>query len=126
MPAPAKPIKATIYHNKKCSKSNAALSLLLGQSADIDIVDYLETPLSLDLLKTLLGQLGMQAKDLIRFAEPIAKELGIASADIRNDDQWLAYMIEHPILIERPIVLIDNEAIIGRPADRILALIKNT
>ena len=115
-------MKATIYHNEKCTKSNAALSLLLEQGVDVSIVNYLETPLSLEWLKTLLGQLGIEAKGLIRFGEPIAKELGIGLDDNRDENQWLAFMIEHPILIERPIVVINDKAIIARPLERILEL----
>ena len=62
------------------------------------------------------------SKGLIRFGEPAAKELGITSDDIRDDDQWLAFMIEHPILIERPIIVINDTAIIARPLERILEL----
>ena len=76
----------------------------------------------MELLKTLLGQLGIEAKGLIRFGEPIAKELGIGLDDNRDENQWLAFMIEHPILIERPIVVINDKAIIARPLERILEL----
>ena len=126
MPEPAKRIKATIYHNTKCRKSNAALGLLLEQGVEVSIVNYLETALSSDLLKNLLCQLGIEAKALLRFGEPIAKELGIGIDDILDDDQWLAFMIHHPVLIERPIVVINNKAIIARPAERVLALIQNS
>ena len=120
------PIKATIYHNTKCSKSNAALGLLLEQGVDVSIVNYLETPLSSDLLKNLLSQLGIDAKNLIRFAEPTAKELGISIDDNRDENQWLAFMIQYPVLIERPIVVINNKAIIARPAERVFDLIRNS
>ena len=115
-------MNATIYHNTKCRKSIAALHLLLEQGVETSIVNYLETPLSLELLKTLLDQLGIEAKALIRFGEPVAKELGILFEDIRDDDQWLAFMIAHPILIERPIVVINNKAIIARPPQSALDL----
>ncbi len=119
-------MKATIYHNEKCTKSNAALSLLLEQGIDVSVVNYLETPLSLELLKKILGQLGIEARALIRFGEPVAKKLGIGFDNIRDDEQWLAFMIEHPILIERPIVVINNKAIIARPAERIFDLVRSS
>ena len=117
---------AIIYHNTECTKSNAALSLLLEQGIDVSVVNYLGTPLSPHLLKTLLGQLGIEAKALIRFGEPAAKELGIGFDDIRDENQWLSFMAIHPVLIERPIVVINNKAVIGRLLESILGLIKNT
>ena len=76
----------------------------------------------MELLKTLLDQLGIEARALIRFGEPVARELGIGFDDIRDDDQWLGFMITHPILIERPIVVMNNKAIIARPLQSALDL----
>lgn len=118
-------MKATIYHNTKCSISNAALALLREQGVDVSIVNYLETPLSSDQLIVLLGQLAIDAKILIRFGEPAAKELGIGFNDNRDENKWLAFMIECPALIERPIVLINNKAVIARPPERLLDLIRS-
>ena len=117
--------KAVIYHNSTCSKSNAALNLLRGHGVDVDIVNYLETPLSKMAITELLAQLGIDAKALIRFAEPVAKELGISPDDNRADDEWINFMAQHPVLIERPIVLIDKKAVIGRPLERVLGLLQH-
>ena len=117
--------KAVIYHNSTCSKSNAALNLLRDHGVDVDIVNYLETPLSKVAITELLAQLGIDAKALIRFAEPVAKELGISPDDNRADDEWINFMAQHPVLIERPIVLIDKKAVIGRPLERVLGLLQH-
>ena len=118
-------LKAVIYHNTKCSKSNAALKLLLERGVQADIVNYLETPFSAEQLKILLRQLNMEAKALIRLGEPVAKELSLSSADIRDQNDWIDFMVNHPILIERPIVVIGDKAVIGRPPEKVLELIQN-
>lgn len=114
---------ATIYHNTKCSKSNAALNLLLEHGVEVDVVNYLVTPLSLETLKNLIGQLGIEAKQLIRLGEPVAKELNVSIKDSRDEHAWLSLMQENPILIERPIVVMNNKAVVGRPLELVLNLI---
>ena len=75
--------KAVIYHNSTCSKSNAALNLLRDHDIEVDVVNYLETPLSKAAITALLSQLDIEAQALIRFNEPVAKDIGISAADIR-------------------------------------------
>jgi arsenate reductase len=70
-----------------------------------------------------LKKLGISAKELIRFKEEIAKELGIHPTDERSEEEWIKLMAEHPVLIERPIVITPHKAVIGRPPERVLALI---
>ncbi len=118
-------LKATLYHNTKCSKSNAALALLEENGVEVVIIDYLETPLSSGQLEIVLSQLDLEARALIRFGEPIAQELGLSSTDIRDEADWISFMVQYPILIERPIILIGNKAIIGRPPEAVLSLIEN-
>ena len=110
-------LKAVIYHNTKCSKSNAALHFLLERGIQTNIINYLETPPSSETLKTLLNQLAIEAKALIRFGEPVAKELNLSIDDIRTEQEWVALMVQHSSLIERPIVVINNKAVIARPAE---------
>lgn len=121
VPAP----KATIYHNTKCSKSNAALNLLLENGIETDIVNYLETPLSCEALEGLLRQLGLDAKQIIRFGEPLANELALSASDVRDESEWLSILAANPILIERPIVAVNGKAVIGRPTERILGLLQD-
>lgn len=115
--------KAVIYHNPKCSKSNAALNLLIEMGLEVGIVDYLETPLSNMAIGELLDMLGIEAKKLIRFGEPAAKESRLTVDDIRDQQEWIAFMVRYPVLIERPIIVINNKAVIGRPAEAILEII---
>lgn len=115
--------KAVIYHNSTCSKSNAALNLLRDHDVEVDVVNYLETPLSKAAITVLLSQLGIEARALIRFNEPVAKDVGISPSDIRTSEEWINFMAEHPVLIERPIVLIGGKAAIGRPIERVIELL---
>jgi len=116
--------KAVIYHNSTCSKSNAALNLLRDHDVEVDVVNYLEMPLSKAAITILLSQLGIEAQALIRFNEPVAKDIGISPSDIRKGDEWINFMVQHPGLIERPIVLIGEKAVIGRPLERVTDLIQ--
>jgi len=116
--------KAIIYHNTQCSKSNAVLNLLLEHGIETRIIHYLETPLSCVMLKNLLNELDMEAKAIIRFGEPVAKELELAIDDIRDEQEWLSMLVQHPVLIERPIVSINKKAVIARPPGRLLDLIR--
>jgi arsenate reductase (glutaredoxin) len=117
-------MKATVYHNDKCSKSNTALQLLLQRGIEVEVINYLETPLSREQLQNLLNLLGIEAKTLIRFGEPAAIELGIRFDDIRDNTEWISFMIQAPILIERPIIVINHKAVIGRPIETLLDLIR--
>ena len=117
--------KAVIYHNAKCSKSNAALNLLLEHGVEVEVIHYLDTPLSAAVLKVLLQQLDLDAKQLIRFGEPLAVELAIAIDDVRDESEWLSLLAHNPILIERPIVAVNGKALIGRPTERIFDLLQN-
>lgn len=118
-------MKARIYHNEKCSKSNAAFNLLLEHGFEVEAVNYLETPLSVDEIGVLLKQLGIMAVSLIRFGEPLAAELELSKSDDRNEDAWALILSKHPILIERPVVVIDGRAVIGRPLESVLAFIQS-
>lgn len=116
--------KALIYHNSKCSKSNAALNLLHEHGLEVIVVNYLETPLSAEAIAELLVQLGFEARQLIRFGEPIAIESCLSTNDLRDEQEWISWMVRHPVLIERPLIVIDKKAVIGRPAEAILPLIQ--
>lgn len=115
-----------IYHHSTCSKSTAVLNLLREHGVEVDVVNYLESPLSKAAITVLLTQLGIEAQALIRFNEPLAKEIGISPTDIRTSDEWINFMAQHPVLIERPIVLIGKNAVIGRPIDRVLGLLQHS
>jgi arsenate reductase len=110
-----------IYHNPRCSKSRQTLALLEENGITPNIVDYLNQPPSADTLKQVLDQLGMKPRDLLRKGEVVYKELGLKDPTI-SDDDLIDAMINNPKLIERPIVIHNGEAKIGRPPESVLAL----
>lgn len=110
-----------IYHNNRCSKSRATLALLEQHGVDVEVIHYLDTPPSASELLELLKKLGMSARDLLRNGEPEYRDLGLD--DLSLDDQQLVdAMVSHPGLIERPIVVAGDKAVIGRPPEAVLAL----
>lgn len=110
------------YHNPRCSKSRAALALLAEHGAHPQIVAYLETPPTPDALRDLLRRLGMPARALLRTGEPEYAALGLADPTL-SEDALAAAMHAHPRLIERPIFVHGERAVIGRPPERVLELL---
>lgn len=110
-----------IYHNNTCSKSLCALTILEESKRLFEIINYLETPPSAEELTTLVEQLGITPYELIRKGEPVYKEK-YEGKNLSNE-QWIMAMVEHPILIERPILVSDKGAVIARPAEKIYELL---
>lgn len=113
-------MSVTIYHNPRCSKSRQTLAILEEKGVAHDVVEYLNTPPSQAELKRVLGKLGMKAHDIIRKKE--AKEAGIDAASLSEADLIKA-MVANPIIIERPIVVSDDKAVMGRPPENVLDII---
>lgn len=113
--------KITIYHNGECSKCRGALEIMQERGVPHDVRWYLSDPLAKDELVALLAKLGMQPSELVRKSEPIYKEQ--YEGKQIPEDEWLAILVAHPILIERPIVEKGNTAIVARPAERIFELL---
>ena len=111
----------TIYHNPRCGKSRAALAILAQHGTEPLVVEYLKTPPSKDELRAILKKLGMKPEQLVRKGEQIYKEK-FANTGL-SDDQWLDALSNYPILIERPIVIIGDRALIGRPPEKIAELL---
>lgn len=111
-----------IYHNPRCSKSRETLSLLQQQSAQVEIVDYLKTPPSAEELTQLLHLLGLKARELLRTKEDDYQQLALDNPSL-TEQQLIEAMIAHPKLIERPIVVKGNKAVIGRPPSNVLTLL---
>ncbi len=109
-----------IYHNPRCNTSRTTLTLLREKGIEPEIVEYLKTPYSTAELKTLLGQMNMSAKALVRKKEAAA--LGIDPAKM-SEDALIAAMVKNPILVERPIVVSGGKAALGRPPEKVLAVI---
>ena len=112
----------TIWHNPRCSKSRNAVSLLEEKGVEAEIVKYLDTPPSKEELINMLKMLGISARELMRTKEAIYKELGLK--DVTDEDALIDAMVNNPKLIERPIVIKDGKAAIGRPIENIIELIK--
>ena len=111
-----------LYHNPRCSKSRGALELLQERGVSPRVLAYLDTPPSVEDLRSLVGMLGIPARELLRTGEPEYAELGLADPAL-TDDQLIAAMVAHPKLIERPIFIHDGRAVIGRPPERVLELL---
>ena len=112
----------TIYHNPRCSKSRQTLELLRSQGLEPNIIEYLKTPPGKSELSGILALLGMGPRELMRQKETAYKANGLDAADL-SDGQLIDAMIEHPVLIERPIVLANGKAAIGRPPENVLDII---
>ncbi len=113
----------TMYHNPRCSKSKATLELLTKKGVQPEIRLYLEDPPSVQELQELAGKLQLHPTRFIRFNEEVAKQMNIAAADDRDESEWFALMSANPILIERPVVIVEDKAVIGRPPENVLILI---
>lgn len=111
-----------IYHNPRCSKSRQSLELLEQHQIQPKIVEYLKTPPDAETLKQLLAKLGVDARALLRTKETEYQTAGLDDPNL-SDDEIIAAMIKFPKLIERPIVVMGNRAVIGRPPERVLELL---
>ncbi|MFK3791647.1 MULTISPECIES: arsenate reductase (glutaredoxin) [Pseudomonas] len=112
----------TLYHNPRCSKSRAALELLEQRGLAPTVVRYLETPLDAAQLRSLLGKLGIGARQLLRTGEDEYKELGLADTSL-SEEQLIAAIAQHPKLMERPVLEAGDKAVIGRPPENVLEIL---
>lgn len=112
----------TLYHNPRCSKSRGALELLEARGLEPRVVRYLETPPSAAELGELLAKLGYSARQLLRSGEEEYQTLNLADPTL-DDDALIAAMVAHPRLIERPILVAGDKAVVGRPPERVLELL---
>ena len=112
----------TIYHNPKCSKSRQTLKLLQEQGINPVTIEYLKNPPTVEKLKDILFLLGVSPRDLMRKKEDKFKELDLANSKLTDED-LIHFMVKHPILIERPIVLANGKAALGRPPEQVLNIL---
>lgn len=108
----------TIYHNPKCSTSRHAMDVLEEQGVEATVVQYLKTPLDEAGLKDLIDRLEDPAPDLIR-KDPYFKQLGLSAEDFTTTDAIVRLLVEHPRLMQRPVLVKGDRAIIGRPKHRV-------
>ena len=111
-----------VYHNPKCSKSRQTLELLNRQGIKPTIIEYLKTPPSSKKLKEIIELLKFTPRNLIRKQETTYTENKLENLSL-SDDDLIEAMARHPILIERPIVIANNKAVIGRPPEEVLKII---
>lgn len=122
-PASADPsTQGTLFHNPRCSKSRGALELLGERGVAPTIVRYLDQPPQPDELREILRLLGLPARSLLRTGEPEYRELKLDDPSL-DDDALIEAMSKHPRLIERPIFVRGDRAVIGRPPERVLELL---
>ena len=114
-------IRISIYHNARCSKSRSACALVAEAGVDAEIVSYLETPPTGAELRELLRKLGMKPSELIRRGEPVFAEQ-YAGRELSEDEAFEA-LLAHPILMERPIVVRGDRAVVARPPERVRELL---
>ncbi|RDV39130.1 arsenate reductase (glutaredoxin) [Bradymonadaceae bacterium TMQ3] len=111
----------TIWHNPRCSKSRQTLALLEEHGISLNVRRYLDDTPTVEEIRDVLGKLGIKADGLVRKKESLFKELDLSDA---GDDALINAMAAHPKLIERPVVMTDTDAAIGRPPEDVLRLLK--
>jgi arsenate reductase (glutaredoxin) len=111
-----------IYHNPRCSKSRQTLELVNQQGVEPTIIEYLKEPPSFEELEKILDMLDMEPRELMRRKETEYKELGLDDASL-DRDALIQAMLDHPRLIERPIVIKNGKAAIGRPPESVLDIL---
>lgn len=109
-------MKATIYHNPACGTSRKTLAILQDSGVDVQVVEYLKSPPTRDELARLYARAGISPREGLRAKEALASELGLTAPDV-TDDQILDAIVEHPILINRPLVETDKGARLCRPQE---------
>ncbi|HEY5666632.1 MAG TPA: arsenate reductase (glutaredoxin) [Gammaproteobacteria bacterium] len=114
-------MKATIYHNPRCSKSRATLALLRERGIDVQIIDYLKTPPAGEAIRELIAQLGLTAADIVRSGEAAFRDSGLSLDS--GDAELIALMSREPIVMQRPVVVVGESARIGRPPENVLELL---
>ncbi|MCA9732694.1 MAG: arsenate reductase (glutaredoxin) [Deferribacteres bacterium] len=116
-------MQAKIYHNPRCSKSRQTLQVLLDHHVQPQIVKYLETPPTPEELKKLLEMMKLSPGEIIRFKDKNTRELGLSPKDTRSVEEWIDFMVKNPAIIERPIVVINGKAVLGRPPEKVLEIL---
>lgn len=111
----------TIYHNPRCGKSRQTLKLIEESKAEVEVIEYLKKPPTHEELEELITKLGIKPEELLRKGEAIFKEK--FKGKTLTEKEWIMAMADNPILIERPIVVKGNTAIIGRPPENVNKLL---
>lgn len=111
----------TIWHNNRCSKSRDSLNLLNEKNESIELFEYLKTPPTFDQIREVLQKLNIPAIELVRKSEEVFKT-NFKDKNL-TEEEWIQAFVEYPVLIERPIVIKGNRAVIGRPIENVIELL---
>jgi arsenate reductase (glutaredoxin) len=114
--------KLTVYQKPTCTKCRMTLRLLKERGVEFEAINYYETPITEAALRELLKKLGLRACDILRKDEPVAKELGIGKKDL-SDEELIVLMAKHPDLIQRPIIVSGDQAVLCRPPEKVNELL---
>ena len=114
--------KITIYQKPTCCKCRATLAILKESEEEFEAVNYYETPLTAEQLRGLIGKLGMTVRDVLRSDEPLAHSLKLAERQL-SDYELIKIMVDNPDLIQRPIVMRGDEAVLCRPPEKVTKLL---
>ena len=112
----------TIYHNSKCSNSRGALALIRERGLEPEIIEYLKTPPSRETLKAMIAAVGITTRELLRAKEAVYAELGLDDSKW-SDDELVDFMLQHPVLINRPLVVTPLGTRLCRPPERVLEIL---
>ena len=114
--------KITVYQKPTCSKCRETMALLRDRGVEFESINYYETPVSREELRSLIDKLGVAPRDLLRKGEEVYKALNLTASEITDDD-LIALMISHPDLMQRPIVVRGDRAVLGRPPENVCELL---
>ena len=115
--------RIVVYQKPTCTKCRQAVARLRDAGADFETVDYYEKPLTRQTLRQILSRLDVPVREAVRWDEPVARKLELKKRDL-TDDELVNLMAKHPDLIQRPIVVSGERAVLARPAERLDALLK--
>lgn len=115
--------RPTLLHNPKCSKSRQALALLEAADVDVEVVRYLDAPPAREELARIVAGLDTPPASLVRTGEPLFKELGVDKGTLTSADVVVDLLAANPKLIERPVLVVGDRAVIGRPPERVQELL---
>ena len=110
-----------IFHNPRCSKSRQTLQLIKQSQQEVEVIEYLQNPPTVEQLRTVIELLGLEASSLVRKGETVFRELDVDLVTL-SDDAVIELLVAHPILIQRPIVVGNGKAVIGRPPENVVQL----
>ena len=116
-------MKSMIWHNPRCSKSRQTLEILKGKGIAIEVVEYLKNPPSTEELAFVCARLPGAPLSLLRTKENMFKELGLSVDDQRSVEEWIQWMGKYPVLIERPVVVYNDQVALGRPPESVLMIL---